>query len=63
MDYISGTTEPPKMKTVVNQPEGEIPEKVLPVVDKHDDMKVLIKVLSNINNNLQEINKTLRRMK
>lgn len=41
----------------------ETPEKALPVIDKHDDMKALIKVLSNINNNLQKINKTLRRMK
>lgn len=49
------------MNKAVKMPEGETPEKVLPVVDKHDDMKALIKVLSNINNNLQEINKTLRR--
>lgn len=62
MDYISGTTEPPKMKTVTKHPQGETPEYLL-TVDKHEDMKALIKVLSNINNNLQEINKTLRRMK
>lgn len=54
MDYISGTTEPFKMETITKHPQGETPESLL---------KALIKVLSNINNNLQEINKTLSRMK
>ena len=48
------------LENAVNQPQGETPE-ALPIIDKSSDMKDIVRVLKSINQNLADINRSLKR--